>query len=219
MKVDIHSHTIFSDDSFNTLSRFTKVVKKRGLDCIAVTDHNEIEGATQIEKLADFKVIIGEEILTTEGEIIGLFLKKQIPPLMDLANTINAIKAQHGLVYLPHPHKMDEEKITEHIDAIDIIEVYNGRNLKKKHNLFAKNLAKKYQKAAAAGSDSHTPFEIGRTYFEMDDYKDQNDFLDKLRKGVVFTYKFSYIRIFLNRILLNNKVRKLLRFFLRMNQK
>ena len=135
MKIDTHFHTIFSYDSFNTLSQTVRACQKKGIECVAVTDHNEIEGALQLQTIAPFQVIIGEEIKTREGEIVGLFLKERINPAMSLAETISAIRSQDGLVYLPHPHKMIEDILEEHIDKIDIVEIFNGRNLKQEYNL------------------------------------------------------------------------------------
>jgi len=180
----------------------------KGLDCIAITDHNTLDGALHLAKISPFKVIVGEEVKTNEGEIVGLFLKKNIPPHMDLANTIEEIRSQGGIVYLPHPHKMDEESIIKNINSIEIIEVYNGRNLKTVYNNYALEVTRKYNKLMAAGSDSHTPFEIGRVYFEMEDFTSPEEFLRNLQGVKEFHYCYSLGNVFLNRVLLNNKIRK-----------
>ena len=103
-KVELHTHTGFSHDSIVSLDKVVRACLKKQINCIAVTDHNQIEGAIRLQKMAPFKVIVGEEILTKEGEIIGLFLKKRISAGLSMKATINRIRNQGGIVYLPHPY-------------------------------------------------------------------------------------------------------------------
>ena len=210
-KVDLHFHTVFSFDSCITLQQAIKMCNRKGIDCVAITDHNEMSGAIKLAKMAPFEVIVGEEIKTKQGEIIGLFLKEKVPPCLDISETIRMIKSQNGLVYLPHPYKMDRETIIRNINSIDIIEVYNGRSLKMENNAYAFEIAYKYGKPMAAGSDAHTPFEIGNAYVEMEPFEGRKDFLDKLKKGRI---RGRVTPIWL-RVLMNRYTRKGLRFLLR----
>src|SRR2546422_585266 len=98
IRIDLHNHTHFSSDSILSPKRFVRECRRRGLDRVAVTDHNTIRGALATRGLADFPVIIGEEILTTDGEIIGLFLEGEIPRGLTAAETVERIKAQGGVV-------------------------------------------------------------------------------------------------------------------------
>ena len=209
-KVDFHFHTIFSFDSFITLRGAVKLCSKKEI-CVAVTDHNEICGALKLAKIAPFEVIIGEEVKTKEGEIIGLFLKEKIPPYLNISETIRIIKLQDGLVYLPHPHKMDKLTIIKNINSIDIIEIHNSRNLEAKNNTYAIDIAHKYNKLMAAGSDAHTFFEIGNAYVEMESFEGREDFLNKLKKGRI-RGRFTPIWC---RVLMNRYTRKGLRLLLK----
>src|SRR5258708_13138559 len=103
IRCDLHSHTYYSHDSVLKPEQFVAACLKNGINCIAVTDHNEVEGGKIIQKVGPFQGIIGEEIRTKDGEISGLFLKKRIPPNLGAEETIAEIKAQGGLVYIPHP--------------------------------------------------------------------------------------------------------------------
>jgi predicted metal-dependent phosphoesterase TrpH len=104
LRADFHSHSHYSRDSVISPQAFIDRCLRKGIDCIAVTDHNEIEGAFVIQKLAPFKVIVGEEVKTSEGEIIGLFLKELVPKGMSPEDTIDCIHEQGGLAVIPHPY-------------------------------------------------------------------------------------------------------------------
>ncbi len=162
---------------------------RRGIDCIAVTDHDKIEGALEMQKLAPFKVIVGEEVKTNEGEIIGLFLKERVPPLLTAAETIERIHQQGGLTYVPHPFdrirggRLKEEVLEEVYEGIDIMEAFNSRTTLLRDSEKAKAFGRAKNMPLGAGSDSHTPIEIGGAYVEMPDFEGPNDFLDCLREG------------------------------------
>src|SRR5436190_17785030 len=106
LRADFHSHSHYSRDSVLNPRTFIDRCLKRGIDCIAVTDHNEIEGAFVIQKLAppELKVIIGEEVKSSEGEIIGLFLQEFVPRGLTPEETVRAIQEQGGLAVVPHPY-------------------------------------------------------------------------------------------------------------------
>ncbi|RLC74880.1 MAG: hypothetical protein DRI61_15875, partial [Chloroflexi bacterium] len=103
IKADLHVHTIYSKDAFLTLRNLISVAIYKKIKCIAITDHNEIRGALKLRKIAPFKIIVGQEIMTSEGEIIGLFLSNRIESGLSPEKTIEEIRKQGGLVYLPHP--------------------------------------------------------------------------------------------------------------------
>ncbi len=103
IRADLHSHTHFSKDGLTTPEDFVRRNVAAGIDCVAVSDHNNIEGARAVAQLAPFRAIISEEIRSTEGEIIGYFLQDPIPRDLTPEDTVRAIKEQHGLVGVPHP--------------------------------------------------------------------------------------------------------------------
>jgi predicted metal-dependent phosphoesterase TrpH len=199
IRCDLHSHTYYSHDSMLKPEHFVEACLKSGINCIAVTDHNEVEGARQIQKIAPFQVIIGEEIRTRDGEISGLFLKERIPPNLSAEETVDLIKAQGGLVYVPHPFatgvymRLRKAKLDALIHKVDIIEGWNSRGLMKRHDYLAQTYAMAQGKPFAAGSDAHSRFEIGAAYMEMDPFKGKADFLEKLKAGTLVGRKTNIL--------------------------
>src|SRR5207248_9693577 len=130
MRIDLHSHTLCSKDSCNEYDRIISAVLDCGLDGIAVTDHNELHGALELQKVAPFLVIPGEEIKTSRGEIIGLFLKEWIPPGLEPIETVERIHEQGGVAYVPHPFdefrgsRIERGALEEVTPYIDILEVF-----------------------------------------------------------------------------------------------
>jgi len=162
MKYDLHTHSKYSYDSFLDPEKIIKIAKKNSLNGIAITDHNTIKGgliALRENKDKDFHLIVGAEIKTDFGDILGLFLNEEIKS-RNFYEVIDEIKSQDGLSSLPHPYRQYKfpEKI---IDEIDVIEAFNART-KKIQNDKAYQLAKKFKKPITAGSDAHLGFEIGR---------------------------------------------------------
>ncbi len=187
---DLHMHTDHSHDCATPADVLLKTAKKRGLDVIAITDHNEISGALEAkESAADIKVIVGEEIKTaSEGEVIGLFINEKIPRGLSLEETIAEIKRQNGLVYMPHPfdrlHAIpDYESLLKVIDEIDIIEVFNPRIAISTFNEEAERFAAKYRIVAAAGSDSHVTQGLGTVKIRMREFNGPEEFLESLREA------------------------------------
>src|SRR5581483_9465055 len=130
IKADLHSHTYYSFDGLTSPGRFVTASLMAGLGCVAVTEHNNIKGALVLKRMAPFKIIIGEEIRTREGEIIGLFLEDDIPPGLSAAETITRIKAQGGVVSVPHPFDhfrsgLGEATLLRLLDRVGVIESFN----------------------------------------------------------------------------------------------
>ncbi len=169
---DLHIHTKWSRDSTADPRLVVKVSIKKGLSGIAITDHNEILGAYEAKKYAPegFEVIIGEEIRTNQGDIIGLNISDRINPKVDVEEAIDRIKEQGGLVLLPHPISLSRRKIGGKIlrilDRVDLIEVVNGRSFFI-DNLLSKRLAEKANKPGVGGSDAHFYFEIGSVSVDL----------------------------------------------------
>jgi predicted metal-dependent phosphoesterase TrpH len=162
-----------------------------GINCLSIADHNAIAGAIKLKEMAPFSIIVSEEILTLDGEIIGMFLSQEIPSKLSMEETIAQIKAQGGLVCIPHPCdrlrlSVFRDQVFEHImPEIDIIEVFNARSLSPGSSVRAQQLAQKYGKLASAGSDAHTPSEIGNAYVEMPEFNSKDEFLSSLAKGKI----------------------------------
>ncbi len=189
LRADFHSHSNYSRDSVIGPQAFIDRCVRKGVNCIAVTDHNEIEGAFVIEKLAPFKVIIGEEVKTSEGEIIGLFLKELVPRDLSPEETIGAIHEQGGLAVIPHPYdifrrsvlKPDAlERVKEQVDAI---EGFNCRNILSRHDERARELARGVGKPFTLGTDAHSPWELGGASLELEAFETPAELLQTLPGG------------------------------------
>jgi hypothetical protein len=188
LKADFHIHSHFSADSDLSPAEILKYAKRAGLDAIAVTDHNTIEGGKAVQKIAKgIIVIVGSEIKTSEGEIIGLNLKKDVPCGLSPLKTCRLIKEQGGLVIIPHPFDRFRsgignaaEKIVKHIDAL---EVFNARTMLEKFNEDAYVFAKKHDLPCIAGSDSHFASEIGSAYTVVSSEKSKTGILKAVISG------------------------------------
>ena len=176
---DFHCHTRYSRDSRLTEDRFIGLALERGLTHVAVTDHDTVEGAIAVRDrarelgVADrLTVILGEEVSSADGEIIGLFIESTIPPGLSAEETADAIHAQGGLVSVPHPfdpfrrsHIRPEP--LEHLAAsrrIDAMEVFNSRVTLPRHNQQAAEFAARYGIPGVACSDSHTALEVAMSF-------------------------------------------------------
>ena len=166
MKYDLHIHSKYSSDGILDLKKIVKIATKRGLNGIAITDHNTIKGGIKAKKYEteDFKVVVGSEIMTERGEITGLFLSEEIKS-KDVQDVISEIKYQKGIVIIPHP--FDELRHSafhpteEDINFIDCIEGFNSRCVLQKYNDRAVEFGTKHNLAIVGGSDAHFLNEIG----------------------------------------------------------
>ena len=191
---DLHMHTSWSHDCLVEPGELVEHAEAEGLGAIAVTDHNAFGGAleaVEAGKAANVLVIPGEEVKTDgQGEVIGLFLRREIQRGLSFAETIAAIKEQGGLVYLPHPfdrmHAIPDAKtIHRHLADIDVFEVYNARLLFEQYNDEALRFARKYNLTRGAGSDAHVLQGVGTGGLRMRAFRDREEFLVSLRTAEV----------------------------------
>lgn len=174
MKIDLHCHTKYSYDASSSIEKIITYAKSVGLDGIAITDHENTKGwaeAIELGKKYNFLIILGEEIKTTKGDVLGLFLKQQIDGYKkDPRLVMEEIKKQGGLVVIPHPFHGAEgfkDDITKYLDLVDAIEVFNGRKPGTSPDAKAMEFAKQYNLGMTAGGDSHYYKAIGHTYTEF----------------------------------------------------
>ena len=187
MRIDLHLHSRYSHDGRSTLEELIERCAECGLDRIALTDHNTVEGALALAEIAPDLAIVGEEAKTREGEVIGLFITRRLPPYMRAEDVMDMIHEMGGLTYVPHPldrHRSNfsAERIVELAGRIDIIETYNAW-CEPAENQAAARLAKDLEKVSATGSDAHAASEHGRSWMEIEDYTTPQDFLEKLRSA------------------------------------
>lgn len=163
--------------------------RRVGLTSVAITDHDTLDGARSLTWPPPGAFISGEEIATRDGELIGLFLSEPIPRGLDAQETVRRIKDQGGLVYLGHPYDARRRCLSEDViellaDAIDIVEVFNGRSTPDA-NRQAGDLCAILGAAPGAGSDAHTLKAIGSCYVEIESFATTQGFLSNLREGKV----------------------------------
>jgi len=195
LKADLHVHTEYSMDCSMLLNVVIERCQQLGISCIAVADHGTVEGALEMQRIAPFTIIVAEEILTPYGEVMGMFLKETVPNGLSVEQTIAQIRAQGGIVCIPHafdtfrPSALGEGIVEKIAQEIDVIEVFNARNLLHRSSEKALAFAVKYGIVQSAGSDAHTPGEIGNAYVEMPEFEGRDDFLQALAKGKIIGHR------------------------------
>ncbi|MBO0831678.1 MAG: PHP domain-containing protein [Actinobacteria bacterium] len=203
IRVDCHLHTALSGDAVTSLAELADRVEQERLDVVFITDHNVTAAAVEAaERGIGARVIVGEEIRTTAGDIIGLFLSDRVPYVLPLPEAIAEIREQGGLVYLPHPFDPGRSTlkpaVAEQLCAdgrADIVEVFNAKIEDQQLNRQAAELAARFDLPGGAGSDAHDPDGIGAAYLEMPDFDGPADFLAALRHAsVVGEYRPHAIR-------------------------
>jgi predicted metal-dependent phosphoesterase TrpH len=196
MRMDLHCHSEASHDCLTPISSFPARLRARGISVQAITDHNEVWGAQKLKALAegtDLTVIVGEEVSTAEGEIVGLFLTEKISRGLSPEETVAHIKGQGGLVLLPHGldplkrHRLKPQALDRIADSIDIVEAFNARISRPSWNRAAANWADERGLAKSAGSDSHVLKDLGDAWVEapLRPINGPADLMAALKDGVV----------------------------------
>jgi predicted metal-dependent phosphoesterase TrpH len=189
LRADLHAHTHFSRDGFISPERFVRTYVKRGITCVAVSDHNNMEGAFEVATIAPFRVILSEEIKSSEGEIIGWFLREPIPKGLSPEDTVRAIRGQGGLVCVPHPFDrlrsspLKTAALLRILPDVDAVEAFNARTSIRADNRRSARFVYDHGKVASAGSDAHWHPEIGGAWVDIPDFTGPEDFLAALRAG------------------------------------
>lgn len=183
-RADLHTHTWASWDCKTDPAALVDRAREIGLNKIAVTDHNTIEGALAAQRLAPDLVIVGEEIATeTGGELIAYFVSEAVPKGLPVAETLRRLRAQGALVSVSHPldslrgSALGERLVLEFIEQVDALEVFNARCLRAEDNRRAAELARRHGKMGTAGSDGHTLRELGAGYLTLPPFKSSADAL------------------------------------------
>lgn len=172
-KVDLHTHSTGSPDGGLTKHHYQFFLDNNLLDYIAITDHNRVDIAQQYQAELGGRIIVGEEVMTSEGELIGLHLSKLVEPGQTALATAQAIKKQGALVYVPHPFEtvrsgISEKTLEQIAEHVDIIEGYNGRAVFQNRGALARKWADKLHVPIAASSDAHGRTGWGYTYSLLD---------------------------------------------------
>lgn len=210
VRMDCHLHTVASGDSVTTLAEVVEGSVACGLDVIAVTDHHAVVAAQELARRAadsaSLRVVVGEEVRTPVGEIIGLFLTERVPYVLPLVEAATRIRDQGGLVYAPHPfdpvrHSLGDRGLDTLADhgLLDVIETFNAKVPDVGTNARAVAAAARLERPAAAGSDAHDPEGIGAAFVELDDFDDVTGFLAALAGAQVTGGLFPHANRYLPR--------------------
>jgi predicted metal-dependent phosphoesterase TrpH len=199
VRVDLHSHTMWSGDSTTTPDEIEQAVVESGIDVLCITDHNATRGAFELAGRLDCRVVIGEEVKTHAGEIIGLFLTERIPFGLPAVEVAQRIRDQGGLVYIPHPFDplrncLREEVLVDLVELglVDAMEGRNGKTSLESLNQRAVDFARAAGLAVGGGSDAHVPEALGAAYSEMPDFDGTPaGFMASLATGAVKGHHFD----------------------------
>jgi predicted metal-dependent phosphoesterase TrpH len=175
---ELHAHTYCSHDSLLRPERLLATCRKKGIDRVAVTDHNSIRGALEAEALDPAAVIVGEEIMTLEGEILAYFVREEIPAGLTPEATIDRLRNQGAFISVSHPFDItrpgswQEDRLRRILPLVDALEVFNARTWSPAPNRRALELACEVGLPGTAGSDAHAPAELGAAVMVMPEFSD-----------------------------------------------
>jgi predicted metal-dependent phosphoesterase TrpH len=207
VRVDLHAHTMWSGDATTTPEELEAAVEAARIDVLCITDHGTINGAVALADRLPCRVVVGEELRTVAGEVIGLFLTERLPWGLPAAEAAERIRDQGGLVYVPHPfdptrHCLREAELEALVGAglVDAVEVLNAKTSLASLNDRAGAFAAEHGLPGGAGSDAHVPEALGAAYVEMPDFDGPASFLASLAEGRVVGHHFDRARTWRPRI-------------------
>ena len=189
-RVEFHCHTDASQDSLTRPADLVTAARRAGLDRLIITDHNTIAGARAAQLLDPELVIVGEEIMTTRGEILAAFVTEEIPPFLSPFETLCRLKAQGAFISVSHPFDKlragawQESDLLEILPQVDAIEVYNSRCMFPGFNRAAQAFAEKHDIPGTVGSDAHAAFEVGRSFLELEPFEGPEEMRQVIRRAV-----------------------------------
>jgi hypothetical protein len=190
-RVEFHCHTRYSRDSLLEPASLLAACRRKHIDRLVVTDHNTIEGALACQKLDPQRVIIGEEILTTGGELLAAFVKESIPPGLAPLEAIERLREQGAFISVSHPFDSlrkgawELATLLEITPLVDAIEIFNSRCFTSAANNQAQEFARQHQLLGTAGSDAHTAFELGRALMVLPDFQDVPGLKEALKQAKI----------------------------------
>jgi len=190
LSVEFHCHTIYSKDSLTSPRKLVEICLRKGIDRVVVTDHNTIAGAQAAKEITPELVIVGEEILTTKGEILAAFVTEEVPPYLSPQETIRRLRDQGAFISVSHPYDKlrtgawKEEDLLEILPDVDAIEVFNSRCMNPKFNKEAREFAEKHNVPGTVGSDAHAAFELGRSVLLLEQFEGPDELRKVIRKGI-----------------------------------
>jgi hypothetical protein len=182
LRVEFHCHTIYSKDSVTRVEDLLLACQRKGIDRVVITDHNTIRGALAAKALDPDRVIIGEEILTSEGELLAAFVQAEIPAGLTPLETIERLRKQGAFISVSHPFDIhrkghwDPAVLQAILPLVDAIETFNARCVFSEFNERAQALADAYHLPGTVGSDAHATLELGQAMMILPAFVDQRSF-------------------------------------------
>ncbi|NWF64392.1 MAG: PHP domain-containing protein [Chloroflexi bacterium] len=196
LTLEFHCHTHASKDSLTRPEELIRIARKKGLDRLVITDHNSTAGALAARKLDPELVIVGEEIMTTRGEILAAFVQEEIPAGLTPMETIRILKEQGAFISVSHPFDTLrkggwlENDLLEIVPYVDAIEIFNSRCMDPRFNWRAQAFAQTHNLPGTAGSDAHGLIEVGRSVMALVPFKGPDEMRSVIR-GAKFKTKLS----------------------------
>ena len=195
--VELHAHTAYSKDCLLKPERIPALCRKKGIDRVAVTDHNTVAAGLELARLYPMLVIPGIEVMTTQGELLAWYVQAEVPHGLPPIETIARLREQGAIIGFSHPFDRyrkgawREEDLRAIVGQIDVIEVFNARCLHNKDNLKALAFAQKHGKLMTSGSDAHSPYEYGRAPMRMQAFRNDASGLRQALAGAERREKLS----------------------------
>lgn len=168
LRVEFHCHTIYSKDSLTRPEDLLAACRRKGITRVAVTDHNTIAGAVIAQRLDPERVIVGEEIMTTKGELLAFYLREEVPPGLSPPETIQRLRDQGAFISVSHPFDRlrhgawEQDDLMAILPQVDAIETFNARCMLASFNREAEDFAREHALPGTVGSDAHMLYELGR---------------------------------------------------------
>jgi predicted metal-dependent phosphoesterase TrpH len=186
LKIDLHVHTCYSRDSSITLQQVVSFAKKRGLDGVAVTDHNTVEGALKM-KTRDILVVPGIEVSTSNGHLLGINVTTPIPAKLGIEETIRLIHEAGGIAVAPHPTAFYKSPPSRRVSSYDAVEVMNASSVPfSVLTHYSRKFAEGLGLPQTGGSDSHYAPEIGSAYTVVEADAAVDEIISAIKKGNVY---------------------------------
>lgn len=188
--VEFHCHTSASKDSLTRPADLVAAARRKGIDRLVITDHNTIAGARAAQALDPDLVIVGEEIMTTRGEILAAFVREEIPTRLSPQETIHRLRDQNAFISVSHPFdrwrsgSWQEADLIEIVPLVDAIEVFNSRCTFPGFNREARQFAERHDMAGTVGSDAHAAFEVGRSLMQLEPFEGPDGMRKVIRTGI-----------------------------------
>ncbi len=189
-RTEFHCHTIHSKDSLVRPADLVAACRRKGIGRVIISDHNSIEGALEAQAIAPELVIVGEEIMTTQGEILAAFVTQEIPAGLTPQETIRRLREQDAFISISHPFDYtrsghwQEADLLEILPLVDAIETFNARCLLPSMNRKAAEFAERHGIPSTVGSDAHTLWELGRATLTLPNFNSASELRGVIRQGV-----------------------------------